>query len=102
MAIVKEPTALEAGAALIVAARGEPLVRELWVSDESDGIHLWLIITPTENIDAQRTLYDLLYVLDARYPDTDFQLHVLNPLEYLADPRESLPQGAKQILLHAA
>jgi hypothetical protein len=85
----------------VFAARvcDEPLARELWVTVECDGVHLWLLIQPTEDDYAERALYGLLDVLDEPFPEADFQLHVLNPLSYTSDPRGCLPAHAELIPL---
>jgi hypothetical protein len=82
--------------------REEPIARELWVTDECDGVHLWLLIDPIEDDGAELQLYGLVDVLDERFPKAAFMLHVLNPLTYTADPRESLPSYAEPIPLRAA
>ena len=104
MAITGHSTAREIGAVFAERASREPLARELWVSidTEEPGFHLWLLIDANEDFDAQRALYDLVYVLDERFPDSDFQLHILNPLSYTRDPRESLPRDAEHIPLRTA
>jgi hypothetical protein len=102
MTVTRQPTAREIGTVFAERARREPLVRELWVTSEQDGVHLWLLIEPTEDDDAERALYNLIDVLVEQYPDADYQMHVLNPVDYTADPRESLPFAAEQISLDAA
>ena len=102
MTITRQPTAREIGMVFAARARQEPIARELWVTSEHDGVHLWLLIDPVEHGDAERELYGLVDVLDERFPGADFQLHVLNPVDFTADPRESLPGHAEQIALHAA
>jgi hypothetical protein len=101
MAIIREPTAHEVGEVFATAARGESAVRELWASKARDGIHLWLLIEPIDG-DAERELYALLDGMDERFPDTDIQLHLFNPLCFAHDPRESLPTGAERIYVRAA
>lgn len=102
MTVTRQPTAREIGTVFAARAREEPIVRELWVTDERDGVHLWLLIDPIEDDDAELNLYGLVDVLDERFPRAAFFLHILNPLTYTADPRESLPAYAKRIPLHAA
>jgi hypothetical protein len=102
MTVTRQPTAREIGTVFAARAREESIARELWVTSERDGVHLWLLIDPIEDDDAERALYGLLDVLDGPFPDADFQLHVLNPLTYTADPRESLPSYAEPIPLRAA
>lgn len=104
MAITRKSTAREVADVFAARASREPLARELWVSvdTEEPGIHLWLLIEPSEDFDEQLKLYGLVDVLDERFPDADFQLHVLNPLSYVRDPREWLPRDAEHVPLHAA
>lgn len=104
MAITRKSTAREVAEAFAACVSREPLARELWVSvdTEEPGIHLWLLIEASEDFDAQLALYGVVDSLDTRFPDADFQLHVLNPLSYTRDPRESLPRDAEHIPLHAA
>ena len=101
MTVTEQPSAHEIGAVFASRAREEPIAREHWVTDERDGVHLWLLIDPIKHDDAERELYGLVVVLDTRVPGADFQLHVLNPLDFTGDPRESLPGHAEQIALHA-
>ena len=102
MTITRQPTAREIGTVFAARARQESIVREMWVTDERDGVHIWLLIDPIEDHDAELNLYGLLAVLDEPFPAADFQLHVLNPLTYTSDPRESLPADAEPIPLRAA
>jgi hypothetical protein len=102
MAITRQPTAREIGTVFAARVREESVARELWVTTESDGVHLWLLIEPLEDDDAERELYGLLGVLDERFPEADFQLHIFNPVDFTADPRESLPDHAERIPLRAA
>ena len=102
MAVTQQPTAQEIGTIFATRARQESVVRELWVSEARDGIHLWLLIDPIEDDDAQAALYGLTDVLDERFPDSNHQLHVLNPISYTSDPRLSLPRGAKHLPLRSA
>jgi hypothetical protein len=102
MTVTRQSTAREIGTVFAARVREESIARELWVTSERDGVHLWLLIDPIEDDDAERELYGLLDVLDEPFPDADFQLHVLNPLTYTSDPRESLPLYAERIPLRAA
>ena len=102
MTVTRQPTAREIGRVFAARVRKESIARELWVTSERDGVHLGLLIDSIEDDDAERALYGMLDVLDAPFPEADFQLHVLNPLMYTADPREALPAYAENIPLHAA
>jgi hypothetical protein len=64
-------------------------------------VHLWLIVGPATDED-ERRLFSMLEVLDARFPKTDFQLHILNPTSYTIDLHDVLPRDAAQIALPAA
>jgi hypothetical protein len=102
MTVTRRPTAREIGEVFAARARDEAVARELWVTSECDGVHLWLLIDPIEHDDAELELYGLIDVLDERFPDAAFQLHILNPVDFSADPRASLPGHAQRIGLHAA
>jgi hypothetical protein len=102
MAVVRQPTAQEIGAVYAARVCREPVARELWVSDEQGETHLWLLIDPTDDLDAERALYELVDVIDERFPRAYYFLHVLNPLNYPRDPREWLPGWAKLVPLRAA
>lgn len=83
--------------------RDEPVVRELWVSEnvEEFGRVLWLIVDPID-IDAERELYgDPVDRLYDRFPKGDFSVMVLNPLQTIGDVHRSLRQDAEQIPLRA-
>jgi hypothetical protein len=104
MAITRRPTAREIGEVFAERARREPIVRALWVTEENHGVHLWLLIDPIEDAEAERELYGLIDVVYERFPyerlpDLDYQMHVMNPLHSTADPRRSLRHDAEQIPL---
>jgi hypothetical protein len=104
MAVTRKPTAREVGEALAERARQDPLVRELWVTEENHEVHLWLLTDPIENGDAERELYGLTDVLYERFPydrfpDLGFMLHVVNPAWSIGDPRRSLRHDAQKIPL---
>lgn len=102
MTVTRQPTAREIGAVFAARVREESIARELWVTSERDGVHLWLLIDPIEHDDAELELYGLVDVLDSQFPGAVFQLHVLNPADFTADPRGSLPSHAEKIALNAA
>src|SRR4051812_25248508 len=99
MAVTRQPTAREFGEVFAERASQEPLVRELWVTEEYHAVHLWLLIDPIKDADAERELYGLIDVLYDHFPEAAFEMHVMNPLEYTADPRRSLRHDAEQIPL---
>lgn len=94
------PTAAALGQTFAQAARNEPLAQELWVTTRRDGVHLWLLIERSGD-DEERRLFELLDVLDERFPDADFQLHILNPASYTIDLHDVLPGDAKKIFSRA-
>ena len=99
------PSATEArqfGTVFAARAREEAIVRELWITVENGGVHLWLLIDLVEHDDTERELYGLVDVLDERIPGADFQLHVLNPRDYTGDPRDSLRGDAEFIPLRTS
>lgn len=102
MAVTRQqPTAQAIGAVFAARVSQEPIVRELWVSDEDGEAHLWLLIDPIEDDDAELGLYSLGAVIDERFPEAYYFIHVLNPLDYTSDPRESLPGWVKPVPLRA-
>ena len=102
MAVTRQPTAREIGEVLAERARRESVVRELWVTEESYEVHLWLLIDPIDDDVVELPLYGLADVLYDRFPEAAFQLHVMNPRDYTADPRQSLLPSAEQIPLRSA
>jgi hypothetical protein len=56
---------------LATRARDESVVRELWVTSEQDGVHLWMLIEPLEDDDAERALHGLIDIVDERFPEAD-------------------------------
>jgi hypothetical protein len=101
VAIVVKTDAGKLGKALTEAARAEPLAREIWVTTRQDGVHLWLLIEQAGD-DEERRLFGLLDVLDERFPEADFQLHILNPASYTIDLHDVLPKDAVKIFARAA
>ncbi len=101
MAITMPTGASELGRTFAEAAQNEPLAKELWVTARRDGVHLWLLIERAGD-DEERRLFGLLDLLDERFPEADFQLHVLNPASYTIDLHDVLPKDAEKIFSHAA
>ncbi|MDP8961711.1 MAG: hypothetical protein M3N32_08880 [Actinomycetota bacterium] len=86
--------------ALAEVVRGEPVVSGLWTTSDHEGLHFWLTVDPID-AEAERSLYELTDVLDQRFPDADFQLHVLNPRHYTVSVRDVVPAGAVEVPLRA-
>lgn len=101
VAIVTPTSAGELGRTLAQAAQNDPLTRELWVTTRRDGVHLWLLIDRAGD-DDERRLFGLLDLLDERFPNADFQLHILNPASYTIDLHDVLPKDAQKIFARAA
>jgi hypothetical protein len=99
MAITGHPGLREIGEVLAERAAQEPLVRELWVTEFEHEAHVWLLIEPTDDADAERALYGLVDVLWDHFPEGGFVLRVMNPLDYKGDPRTSFDADAIQIPL---
>ena len=80
---------------------GRPSVAEIWVSTGESSVHLWLL---AREIDAEeeRSLYRRLEVLDTRFRDANFQLHILKPSRYTIALHDVLPRDAQKIFPHAA
>jgi hypothetical protein len=96
--------AVEVGRAFAEIVRDEPVVRELWVTADTEepGIHLWLI-TDALDWEAEEHFYgkpsDLI---EGRFPTEYLWVHVMNPLHHIGDIHSSLRQDAEQIPLRAA
>ncbi len=101
MATTLTTGASELGMTLAQAAQNEPLAHEIWVTIRHDGVHLWLLTQRATDED-ERRLFGLLELLDARFPDADFQLHILNPASYTVDLHDVLPRDAEKIFSRAA
>jgi hypothetical protein len=101
VAITMPTNAGELGRAFAQAAQNEPLAQEVWVTMRRDGVHLWLLVEQAGD-DEERQLFGLLDVLDDRFPEADFQLHILNPASYTIDLHDVLPRDAEKIFSRAA
>jgi hypothetical protein len=101
MAVAARVSASELGRTFAQAVQDEPVVTELWVTTRRDAIHLWLLIDDAGD-DEERALYGLLHLLDERFPDADFELHVLNRASYTIDLHDVLPSDAEKIFARAA
>ncbi len=101
MAVAMSGTDHEMERTLAEVVGREALVLSLWASRDGDGLHFWLVTQPIE-AEVERRLYELADALDERFPDVDFQIHVLNQRHYVRDARDSVPAGAAEIRLPAA
>lgn len=101
MTLTEQTYAEQVGRAYAEVARGEKVMRELWVSTVPGEVRLWLL---TELIDAakERDLHRLPGKLYDKFGKADFVLHVLNPRHFRGDVRDNLPRGASQIPLDPA
>jgi|SRR3954447_12376454 len=74
------------------------IVDGLWMTIQRGAVSFWILTAP---IDAatQRGLYERTSVLYERFPQAEFDVHVLNP-EWFAgtDPTLALPSDAKRLL----
>jgi hypothetical protein len=97
------PRAVQVGREFAEIVRDTPLVRELWVTmdTEEPGVHLWLVTDPID-WDETRGLYeapvDRLY---DRFPEGDFFVHIMNPRHFSGDIHDSLRRDAVQLPLRA-
>src|SRR5215216_428747 len=98
MAIATGITAQHVGRTFADIVRSARQVSELWVSMRRGGFQLWLIVEPITLKD-ERHLHELADVLYERFPEGDFELHVVNPLRHTRDVHEALPPGAEKIAL---
>src|SRR5215216_6646990 len=101
MAVATRVTAGELGRSFATAVRDEAPVSGLWASTEHGDVHLWLLVEAID-ADTEDRLYELADLLYNRFPEADFQLHILNPGRYTGDARDALPSGAEEIELRAA
>jgi 1,2-phenylacetyl-CoA epoxidase PaaB subunit len=102
MALVARPVAQQLGHAFAQAARGEAAVKdavkEVWVSRQREGVHVWVVTAPID-MATERRLHQLTGVLYDRFQSAEFQLHILNPRHHNRDARQALPSQAEQIPL---
>jgi hypothetical protein len=56
---------------------GQPAVQTLWVSDDEDGVELWVVTAATEK-PVGRDLYGVAVSLERQFPEADIRLHILN------------------------
>jgi hypothetical protein len=96
VALTTQTYAEQLGRVLAEAARGEPVVEELWVSTRPDGVDLWLV---TQRIDpgVEHELHGLADVLYERFDGADFLVYVVNPCHFGGDVHQVLPRHAVQI-----
>jgi hypothetical protein len=101
MALTTQTYAEQVGRAYAEVARGEKVVRELWVSTVPGHVDLWLV---TELIEApkERDLHRLTGRLYDQFGKADFQLHIVNPRYFGGDVRGVVPHDAVRITLNPA
>src|SRR4051812_45008506 len=101
MALTTQTYAEQVGRAYAEVARGEKVVRELWVTTVPGEVRLWLL---TEPIDAakERDLHRLTGALYDKFGKADFMLLICNPRHFRCDVRDVVPPGAVQIPLDLA
>src|SRR5688572_30338543 len=98
MTITMGMTAQHVGQTLADAVRAARHVSELRVSTGDDGVHVWVIVKPVAP-EEERRLHQLADVLYERFPEGDFEIHVVNPRRHARDVHEALPPGAEKIAL---
>ncbi|HZS01164.1 MAG TPA: hypothetical protein VFE37_20770 [Chloroflexota bacterium] len=79
-------------------AEASDVVKGLWLTAHRGAVSFWILTAP---IDAatQRALYERTNVLYERFPQAEFDVHVLNPEWFAgADPLSALPRDAKRLL----
>ena len=101
MAIAPYETRREMGRTLAEAVGPNPVFEGLWTSTDHDGVHFWLVTLPID-VDEEYRLYGLMDVLDERYPDADFQVHVLNQRYFTGPARNAVPKRAEQVSIGTA
>jgi len=101
VATARQAHALEVGRAFADIIRDDPVVRELWITidTEEPGVHLWLITDPI-GMDKIRDLYGLpVDRMYERFPAGDFFVQILNPSHTIGDVHRALRRDAEQIPL---
>ena len=97
----RQALALEIGRAFAEIIRDDPVVRELWVTADTEepGIYLWLYTDPID-MDAERELFGLpMDLLDERFPREYVLLLPKHSGNTIGDPRRPPRQDAVQIPL---
>lgn len=100
MAVEDRVTAHEIARHFAGLVRDEAVVERLWVSTRRDTVELWLLVTPSADLDSHRHLHGLSMALDDEFPRAYFQLYVINPRHYSPLNLEHvLPSGAEEVPL---
>lgn len=71
-------------------------VRVLLVREGRSAIEFWLVTDPIDR-DRELTLYGAIGPLEDRFPDTEFELHLLNAAHFTINPLEVVPSGAEPV-----
>jgi hypothetical protein len=102
-AAARHAKAVEVGRAFAEIVRDNPVVRELWVTADTEepGIHLWLITDPLD-WEAEGHFYGSPSdEIEDCFPSEYVWVHVMNPRHFIGDVHLSLRQDAEQIPLRA-
>ena len=97
MAVTSVTRAQRLGKVLAELRREEPLVAELWTATQADAVQFWVIAREPIPMAEHRRLYGLTGALYDRCPDATFEVHVLNPRNYIGDVHRALPRNAVQL-----
>src|ERR687885_695350 len=73
--------AQRAGQQLAAAVREHPAVESLWVSEDDEGIELWLVTAPTEPA-VTRRLHTNEGLLTRQFPEAYVRLYIMNRRNY--------------------
>jgi hypothetical protein len=101
MALTTQTYAEQVGRAYAEVARGETVIRELWVSTVPGHVDLWLVTRDIE-AETERQLHRLTGRLYDRFGKADFQLHIVNPRYFGGDVQGVVPHDAMRIPLDPA
>jgi len=95
--------AVEVGRAFAEIIRDNPVVRELWVTADTEepGIHLWLITDPLDWETEEQFHGSPSDVIQDHFPVEYVWVHVQNPSHHIGDIHDSLRPDAEQIPLRA-
>jgi len=73
-------------------------IEGLWMTVHHGAVSFW-ILTPPIDAATQRALYERTSLLYERFPQAEFDVHILNPEWFVgADPASALPRDAKRLL----
>src|SRR4051794_31143015 len=95
--------AVEVGRAFAEIIRDEPVVRELWVTADTEepGIHLWLITDPLDLETEEQFHGTPSDLIDARFPREYIWLHPIHSRTFSGDLHQVRRPDAEQIPLRA-